>query len=207
MLTVERKPATRRKAVPQSLVYETLDGQPLYYRGYRDVLAGRKTPEEIMGTSGLQSFIIQYLLEILFTKVGRKRYHFLTNEIGEHLGHKNNTSGDLRIYERASLPPEKINEHYLDVPPKIAVEVDIKVDLSDEKNADYLFRKTQKLLDWGTEKVIWIFTSTRKVTVAERGKDWITMDWHRDIELLDGQLFNVGAYLDAEGVNVQPNAA
>lgn len=207
MLTVERKPASRRKAVPQSLVYETLDGQPLYYRGYRDVLAGRKTPEEIMGTSGLQSFILDYLLHVCHTALNWKRYVFLTNEVGEHLGHKNNTSGDLRIYERASLPPEKINEHYLDVPPKIAVEVDIKVDLSDEKNADYLFRKTQKLLDWGTEKVIWIFTSTRKVTVAERGKDWITMDWHRDVELLDGQFFNVGAYLDAEGVNVQPNAA
>jgi len=209
MLTAERK-TTRRshstQAVPQALIYEILDGQPMYYRGYRDALAGKKSIEEIMGPSGLQSFIIQYILDILFTKIGRKQYHFLTNELGTHLGLKDNLSGDVCIYERQKLPPEKIDTRYVDIPPKVAVEVDVKVDLSEDKAADYVFRKTQKLLEWGVEKVIWIFTKTQKVTVAETGKDWLTMDWHRDIELLDGQRFNIGAYLAEEGVTIDPTA-
>ncbi|MCY7351586.1 MAG: Uma2 family endonuclease [Cytophagaceae bacterium] len=206
MLTRTR-PAPRRsrptQAVPDVLIYELMDGRPLYYRGYGDVLTGKKTTEEIMGASGLQAFIIQYLLEILFTKVGRQRYHFLTNEIGNHLGKKNNLSGDLYIYERQALAPDKINNQYVDVPPKVAIEVDVKIDLTDEKNADYVHQKTQKLLDWGVEKVIWIFTNSRKVTVAETGQDWITMDWHREISLLDGQLFNIGAYLEQEGIRLE----
>lgn len=39
--------------------------------------------------------------------------------------------------------------------------------------------------------------------VAERGAEaWLTMDWNRDVELLDGQFFNVGGYLDREGIQV-----
>ncbi len=43
----------RPTAIPESLVYERLDGQPIYYQGYRDVMAGRKTIEEIIGSSTL----------------------------------------------------------------------------------------------------------------------------------------------------------
>lgn len=210
MLTLER-PAKRRsrptQAVPDVLIYEVIDGRPLYYRGYGDVLKGKKTTEEIMGASGLQAFIIDYLLHLCHTRLNWRQYVFLTNEIGNHLGKKNNISGDLYIYERQALAPDKINNQYVDVPPKIAIEVDVRIDLTDEKNADYVHRKTQKLLDWGVEKVIWIFTNTRKVTVAETGKDWITMDWHREIILLDGQLFNIGAYLEQEGIRLEEGNA
>lgn len=209
MLTAERKTTRRSRstpAIPQALIYEIMDGQPMYYRGYREALAGKKSIEEIMGSSGLQSFVVDFLLHICHTQLSWKKYVFLTNELGEHLGPKDNLSGDLCIYERASLSQGKINDRYLDIPPKVAVEVDVKVDLSEDKAADYVFRKTQKLIDWGVEKVIWIFTKTQKVTVAETGKDWLTMDWHREIDLLDGQRFNIGAYLDEEGVTIDPTA-
>lgn len=44
----------------ESLVYEVLDGRPLYYRGYEDVLSGKKSPEEIMGSSSLQWVLASY---------------------------------------------------------------------------------------------------------------------------------------------------
>ena len=66
--------------------------------------------------------------------------------------------------------------------------------------------KTRKLLDFGTDKVIWIFTDSRQVMVAERTADaWLTMDGHRDLELLDNQLFNIGAYLLEEGIDPTRN--
>lgn len=44
------------EAIPDYLVYEVLDGQPLYYKGYQEVLAGRQKLEDIMGSSVLQFF-------------------------------------------------------------------------------------------------------------------------------------------------------
>ena len=202
MLTAEIAPKQRNKAkpIPNALIYEIMDGKPLYYEGYKDVLANKKTNEEIMGASGLQSFIIQYLLEILYLKVGRKKYHFLSNEIGTHLDTRNNLSGDVYIYEKAKLPPEKINTHYIDVPPKIAIEIDIRIDLSDEKDFGYVFTKTHKLLDFGVEKVLWIFTKHQKVMVATKDQDWLTKNWNQEIALLDNEYFNIGKFLAEEGI-------
>lgn len=33
-------PVADLSSIPESLIYETLNGRPLYYRGYRDVIAG-----------------------------------------------------------------------------------------------------------------------------------------------------------------------
>jgi len=201
MLIVEKpRQRNRAKAIPESLIYEVIDGKPFYYEGYKDVLANKKTSEEIMGASGLQSFIIQYLLEVLYLKIGRKRYHFLTNEIGTHLDKNNNLSGDIYIYDKETLSPDKINTHYVEVAPKIAIEIDIRIDLSDEKDFGYVFTKTHKLLDFGVEKVLWIFTKHQKVMVATKDQDWLTKNWSQEIELLDGEYFNIGKFLADEGV-------
>lgn len=201
MLTSEKsKQKNRVKPIPESLIYEIMDGRPLYYKGYKDVLTNKKTSEEIMGASGLQSFIIQYLLEVLYLKIGRKKYHFLTNEIGTHLDKGNNLSGDIYIYEKNVLSPDKINTRYVEVAPKIAIEIDIRIDLSDEKDFGYVFTKTHKLLDFGVEKVFWIFTKYQKVMVATKDQDWLTKNWNQGIELLDGEYFNIGKFLTDEGV-------
>jgi hypothetical protein len=61
---VEKKP--RRKAVPAFLVYEEMDGKPIYRKGYKEVLAKKKSFEEIMGSSVLQTVIINALLRFLY---------------------------------------------------------------------------------------------------------------------------------------------
>ena len=85
----------------------------------------------------------------------------------------------------------------------MAIKIDVKADVSKVADFNYVNRKTKKLLDFGSDKVIWIFSSSQQVMVAERNADaWLTMDWHRDLELLDGQNFNIGRYLEEEGINV-----
>ena len=54
-IVVERSPVIE---VPEYLVYEVMDGKPIPYRGFREVLNNNKILEDIMGSSGLQSFII-----------------------------------------------------------------------------------------------------------------------------------------------------
>lgn len=40
MAIVSPKPKHRRRTLLKRLVYEVADGQPIYYKGYREVLAG-----------------------------------------------------------------------------------------------------------------------------------------------------------------------
>ena len=208
----KRSRSTGRQKQPvalESLVYEVLDGRPLYYLGYEDVLAGKKLPEDIMGSSSLQWVLVSYFIEIMILGLDRKKYRFASNEAGVHINHRTNLSHDVAIYDRTVLTPDKINTQYVSVPAKIAIEIDVKADVSKVADFNYVNRKTKKLLDFGSDKVIWIFTSSQQVMIAERNADaWLTMDWHRDLELLDGQLFNVGQYLADEGISVnqQPDA-
>lgn len=201
-----RNPVSARKQAPvalESLVYEVLDGRPLYYRGYEDVLAGRKSPEDIMGSSSLQWVLVSYFMEIMILGLDRKKYRFASNEAGVHINHRNNLSHDVAIYDRSVLTPDKINTQYVSVPAKVAIEIDVKADVSKVSDFNYVNRKTKKLLDFGSDKVIWIFSSSQQVMIAERNADaWLTMDWHRDLELLDGQIFNIGRYLEEEGITV-----
>lgn len=192
-----------KKEIPDSLIYEIMDGKPIYYKGYREVLNKTKTLEEIMACSGLQGIIISYILRTLFTKLDPKKYHILTNEIGVHIEHKNNLASDIGIYDKKILTPEKITTHYPDVPAKIFIEIDIKAELEDITETGYIKKKTQKLLDFGVEKVIWILSNPQQVIVATPGSTWEMHDWNMDIALLDGELFNVGDYLKEEGIQLQ----
>ncbi|MRS65597.1 Uma2 family endonuclease [Larkinella terrae] len=194
---------SKQKVLLESLVYEVLDGRPLYYRGYEAVLAGKKTPEEIMGSSSLQWVLVSYFMRIMFRSLNEKKYWFASNEAGVHIDHRNNLSHDVAIYEKSILTPDKINVHYVDVPAKVVIEIDVKADISKIEDFNYVNKKTRKLLDFGTSKVIWVFTDTQQIMIAEQSADaWLTMDWNRELELLDGQSFNIGRYLAEEGIKV-----
>jgi hypothetical protein len=186
--------------VPDYLIYEVIDGRKLYVKGYEAVLSGDKTTDDIMGASTIQSVVISYFLKLIFRHLDEKRYWFLTNETGLHINHKNNLSNDIAVYERTVLTANNINNKYADVPARLCVEVDIKADLSKVKDFNYVQRKTQKLLNFGTERVIWIFTDTRKILIAEKNMPPIIEDWNNEFEMLDGVCFNIGDYLQSEGI-------
>jgi hypothetical protein len=196
------KPKRLRKT-PDYLIAEVLNGKPLYYRGYKEVLKGKKTLEEIMGSSSLQAVLIDYLLGTIYDFINRKQYRILTNEAGIHLELNDNLSGDILIYDKAVLTADKINTHYANVPPKIDIEIDVNIDLSDINEMDYILAKTKKLLGFGVEKVIWILSKSQKVFVATPNIPWLIYDWTTDIEIMDNQFFNIAAFLEAEGIVVE----
>ena len=49
---------------------------------------------------------------------------------------------------------------------------------------EYYEQKTSKLLEFGVEKVIWLFTKSKKVWIAEPGKDWMIRDWNQPVDVL-----------------------
>ena len=191
-----RKPA---KKVPEYMIYEIMDGKPVYYKGYKDVLAGRKTFSEIMGSSRIQSLIVTHLILLLGKFLDDTKFTILSSEAGIHLNKYNNLAGDILVFDNETMPIEMYDEHYADVPPKVVIEVDITADTTDLTPDGYIYTKTQKLLDFGVEKVIWITTRAKKITIATPNEDWQVKDWNKDVEVFDGITFNIEAYLRRKG--------
>ena len=187
--------------MPRALIYEEWAGKPVYYKGYRDVLAGTKNIEEVRSCSDLQGVIVYLLNGFLYTHLNRKLYTVGTNESGLHMAKNDNLGNDLAIFEKAKVG--KLKGKYFSVAPVVVIEVDIKADVENFLNADnYLIQKSQKMLDFGTERVIWILTETRKVFVAARDqKQWIITNWDQDITVMDGCILNIKQLLDEEEID------
>ncbi len=198
----EPKPVPKiPRNVPSYLIYEVMDGKPLYYRGYRNVLKGNQTFEEIMGASTLQGLIIFYLNRILFSSIDDDQFYIFSSESGVHINHRSNFANDIALYDPKLLTPDKISKKYADIPPKIVFEIDIDAELEEMTETGYIYKKTRKLLDFGTEKVFWVLTAAQVVIVADRERIE-TFDWNRSIEIMEGINFNIGEYLKKKGVEL-----
>jgi hypothetical protein len=196
-------PKSGRK-IPAYLVSEVIDGIPFYYRGYRAVLNKSKTLEDIMADSGLQLLLKEYISELLKAGLDRKLYRIWNGEIGNHIDRRNNLGLDVVVFEKSVLTPDKITTRYVDVPAKIVVEIDVNVELPDKKTdlfEEYVVRKVNRLFAFGTEKVIWFFSKSKKVISATPHAPWQFFDWGHDIELLSGIVMNIANHLKAEGIN------
>jgi hypothetical protein len=190
----------RSRRVPKELVWEVLDGQPLYRRGYKDVMRKLKTIEEIMGTSSYQATIVGYIVRLLNRHLDENIYEVWSSEAGLHLKKNDNVSNDIVVHN--IVPADKITTKYADYPAKLVVEVDIEIDPDSMPEIEYLQKKTAKMLEFGVERVVWILTYVKKVIVADRLKDtWLIIDWSSDVELMEGITFNIQAYLQGRGID------
>ena len=55
----------------------------------------------------------------------------------------------------------------------------------------YFHKKTDELLAFGVEKVIWIFTDSEKIMVSEKNKDWQIINWTKDVVVMEGLAINL----------------
>ncbi len=197
--------AKTKRNVPDSLVKEVIDGVRFYYRDYKKVLNKQQKLEQIMGCSALQSIIIGYILEEIYGAKLQKKFWVLSNEIGHHISHKNNFSYDIALYDRKVLTSDKITNQYVqEIAPSLVIEVETDISLDDtgmNSLTEYWMKKTQKILDNGTEKVIWIFSKNNKILVSE-GEEWHIYNLDKNIQLIDNVTINVGNYLKEENINI-----
>ena len=133
------------------------------------------------------------------TQRDKKRYISVTNEAGVHLDLNSNLSCDVAIFEKETL---QVTTKYFNNAPKIVIEVDIKADVSERPGAEmeYIAEKTQRLFDFGVEKVFWVLSKPRRVFVAVPNQDWIFTDWGNDVPIMEGCVLNVKKILEDEGI-------
>lgn len=118
----------KRKKIPKELIYEMAKGSPIYYRDYDKVLAGVKTLEEVIGSRGLQSYLIILILNLLLSKLSG-RCVVLSNEVGFKFSPKGWRNLDIAIFEKEKVRDSLLKDEYIAIPPKVIVEVDTKANL------------------------------------------------------------------------------
>ncbi len=175
--------------VPDALIYEMVNGKPIYYAGWRDVIIGKKQIEQVMASCLIQSYLVGETFAAAHRQL-RKKYILGTNEAGLKFQKGDWRAADIAIWTKESLKNTPLHAHYSEIIPEIVIEVDTKADLSDLPN--YYFDKTKQLHERGVRRVIWILTSSEKVMVAERGQAWTVDDWSKTVEIVDGSTVNVG---------------
>ncbi|MEL7222728.1 MAG: Uma2 family endonuclease [Bacteroidota bacterium] len=179
------------QSIPKSLIYEMIDRQPVYYKGYKEVLNGDKTIDELMGSSYLQSLIITQLVYLLMSKLD-SNWAVLTNEIGLQLKPKSWRAADIAIIEKEKLKLLDETNKYLSIPPKVVIEIDTKAEIEEvQESYSYFHRKTDDLLAFGVDKVVWVFTDSRKVMIAERDQEWRILDWSKSVTVLEDISFKI----------------
>jgi len=186
--------------IPSFLIRDVIDGEPFYYKVYREVLNKTKTFEEIIGCSTLQALIVHFIQKTLWKNLNEDAFHVFSNEAGLQFSKKVRYGLDLAVFDIATLPFENIDEHYANVPPVLIVEVDMKVDTKHLSEEEFVRLKTNSLLDHGAGKVIWITSKNQKVLVAGKDQNWIEQSLYEEFELMNGIKANVGDYLRKKGV-------
>ena len=94
--------------------------------------------------------------------------------------------GLMAAFDKTVLAATDDDTHYYTFPPKFVIEVDTNGDFSDKIFEDYLFKKSQRLLKFGVEQMIWILTASKTVTVGSPNGTFITHGWERPIEIFKG---------------------
>ena len=198
MAVKEKKEKTRKK-IPKALIYEMRYGSPIYYRDYDKVLSGEKKLEEVVGSSGLQFWIIDLIVRFLHKSLDSRKYQLGYNEAGFKFAPRSWYNLDIGIWEKEEIKPFLKRNELVPIPPLVVIEVDTKADLRKFTTPqDYFHRKTQDLLDHGVERVIWIFTKDKKVWIAERGSPWLIVDWNYEIPIVEGLSFNLQKLTEEE---------
>lgn len=187
----------RSRKVPEALIYEIVDGRPIYYKGYRDVLNGKLNLEAVMSESSLQAWLKARLSSLLFAALEPKGYDVLTGELGLILGKDSRRGADLSVFRSENLV---LDADYAKIPPELIIEIDIQADLEDQSEMEYVLRKIEDYLQFGVKKVIWIFTTNRVIMTATPQKPWLTLGWDANIETIEGFTFNIAKILEGKKI-------
>ena len=181
--------------IPDYLIYEVVRGRPIYYKGYRDVLNKTKTIEEIKMESKLQSWLKAQITGILFALLQQSPFEVLTGELGLNLPEKTKRGADIAIFKSENLI---LNEFFSDAPPEIIIEIDVTADTEKQTEMDYVNEKIEDYLSFGVQKVIWIFSRTKKIIIADETLPWLIYNWDKDIEIMKDVSFNLNKMLEGK---------
>lgn len=167
-------------------------------------MLGFKTIEEFnFGNNTLHWFITNSIIKFLYQNLP-DNYFVGAGELGLQLSNKTIFAADIAIYCEGQLKVGFHSVKYEQMPPNVIIEVDIKIDESDyfQNEEEYFHKKTEKLLQWGVEKVIWVFSSSQRVLIADNLQKWEFNSWDIPFIVIDDIEMNVWELMLKNGFEV-----
>jgi len=179
---------SNKKQIPSDCIYEMDAGKPIYYKGVQAYLEGKKQNEKTMPDSKFQSWLKGKIYLVLSLLVDEIKYVLTVGELGLSIEKHTWRAVDVTIFDRKIF---KLENTYSKEPPIIALEIDIKGEFKTSKarQKDHQ-KKIKQLLDFGVQKIIWVYTDTQKVKVITK-ENTTTFDWTTPVEVLDGHHLNI----------------
>lgn len=184
--------------IPTRFIYEMDEGNPIYYKGYLDVLNETKNLDQIVSCRILQSLLIELIKNAIAQQLDDS-YIGLSNELGILFEKNSWRAADIAFFKKQQIAQlsQKEQRQFAKFAPALVVEIDIKADpTSIDSVLNDIHKKTQQLLDFGVEQVVWIFTDSEKITLAQQGKPWLTYNWNTDILLIEDVSLNIANLLE-----------
>jgi hypothetical protein len=144
----------------------------------------------------IKSIIVGLISMSITNRINRKKYT-LALYAGIDIDENTEVTFSISVFHKEGLV---IDNHYFKVAPKIAIEVDIMVDLDPDDHVDNVMEKAQKLIDFGTEKVIWVRTQNKTIIVFSKTETWTIVNFNTDIVVIDDCVLNLAQLLKDEDV-------
>ncbi len=190
--------------IPGTLIREEIDGKVFPYKQYRKILSGELTPHSSLGSSELQSTLVSIMHGYLFGQLDRKQYHLVTGEPGIHLTHRDNLANDIAIYPR-SEKSGALTTNYFSRPPVVVIEVDVKVDTTEAgmTEFEYVILKSQQLIGFGCQQVVWVLTSIRQLVVFAGEASFQVLPWSVPLPLPVGAVLHLEQWIADEGFHFE----
>lgn len=170
-------PESEAEKIPSELIYDIIDGKPYLHKFSQGVFS--------------RALIRSYLFEVLFEGIEKGSNLLIASAPTLFINDRSLVTCDIMVFEKHKLT---IDENYAQIPPKITIDLDIKVELGDLTEDEYIFLKMTKLVNFGVEKAIWVFTNSKKVVVMD-SQTWISKKWDDDVDILTGIKCNIAQSL------------
>lgn len=133
----------------------------------------------------------------LFKKINRKFIAF-GNGSGLQISEKNILANDIAIFDRSKI---KLTNDYFDVVPVVAIQIDIRADLTDEDSLSetaYILQKSKKMIEFGTQQVICVLIDPKKIIIVDASPKWKIVNFNADVPILDDIVLNLQELMEEE---------
>ena len=190
------KVTNKKIALPTASIYEMVEGMPIFYRSHSESTPNNQPQNDIMGSSVLQSILIELIKDHLKQQLPSS-YLILGNEIGLQINKNSWRAADIAVFDKQALLQQGLNNKYASIPPKYIIEVDTKIAANAPQDVEsYLQKKTKQLLNFGVQQIIWVFTNSASVMIADKTNAWKTINWTDTIKLEENCTLNIQQLLD-----------
>ena len=172
--------------VLKALTYELVNGQAVLYRGHQAARRGQKSLKELYASSPQQRRILSDLCFDLHQDFGQEYFILSSPQLRLEIDDNNWRAIEVAIVRKNTR--KTMDSAVLSQAPEYVFLIDTKASLLDLRHPfSYYHQKASDLLDFGVQKVVWLFSQKQQLMVASTSrKRWPLQDWDQPVWLEPG---------------------